>query len=113
MLVRRAISGSVEVIAEAAGPALGPSDDAVYSQGTTTLAPADIVLMYTAGLIGGPGEDLRNGIRRCTEELQAWNPFAPLDELCCDLVVSLAGTLQVDDACVLAVRRSYADVEPR
>jgi serine phosphatase RsbU (regulator of sigma subunit) len=112
MLIRRAFSASVDVLAEAAGPALGPVDEAVYSPGTTTLARGDIVLMYTDGLIERPGEDLQDGIQRLTEELQAWNPRSPLDELCEKLVDTLVGPSQVDDLCVLAVRRPWADVEP-
>jgi hypothetical protein len=43
--------------------------------------------------------------------LQAWNPNASLDELCRKLVATLASPSQPDDLCVLAVRRSRADVE--
>jgi serine phosphatase RsbU (regulator of sigma subunit)/integral membrane sensor domain MASE1 len=110
MLIRRAVSGAVDVLAEAPGPALGRFDEAVYSQGATTLARGDIVLMYTDGLIERPGEDLQLGIRRLINELRAWNPAAPLDELCERLVATLAAH-QLDDICVLAVRRS-ADVDP-
>ena len=112
MLIRRAVSGSVDVLAEAAGPALGSFDEAAYCPGTTTLAPGDIVLMYTDGLIERPCEDLQDGVQRLTEELQAGNPRSPLDELCEELVDTLAGPSQLDDICVLAVRRPWADVEP-
>jgi serine phosphatase RsbU (regulator of sigma subunit) len=105
MLLRRAHPGAVQELAQAGGPALGPFDDATYAEGEVTLNPGDIVLMYTDGLIERRGEDLQDGIARVASELTAWHPCSPLGELCEKLVATLAETPQLDDICVLAVRR--------
>jgi serine phosphatase RsbU (regulator of sigma subunit) len=103
--LRRAHSGAVQELARADGPALGPFGDATYAEGEVTLDHGDIVLMYTDGLIERRGEDLQDGIARVASELTAWHPCSPLGELCEKLVATLAGTPQLDDICVLAVRR--------
>lgn len=105
MLMRRARTGEVLELGQAGGPALGPFDDAIYVESAISLDHGDVVLMYTDGLIERPGEDLRDGIARVASELSAWHPCSPLDELCDKLVATLAGTPQLDDICVLAVRR--------
>lgn len=57
-------------------------------------------------LIERPGEDLQEGIARVAEELRGWHQCAPLGELVEKLVATLAGSPQLDDICVLAVRRA-------
>lgn len=109
LLLRRAGTGEVQELGQAGGPALGPFDDAEYAEETIALGPGDIVLMYTDGLIERPGEDLRDGIARVATELGAWHPCSPLDEMCEKLVATLARTPQLDDICVLAVRRNRSD----
>jgi integral membrane sensor domain MASE1/GAF domain-containing protein len=105
MLLRRARTGEVRELSRSGGPALGPFDDATYAESTVMLDHGDIVLMYTDGLIERPGEDLHVGIARVARELSAWNACSPLPEICDKLVATLAATPQLDDICVLAVRR--------
>jgi serine phosphatase RsbU (regulator of sigma subunit)/integral membrane sensor domain MASE1 len=108
ILIRRAKTGMVEIPPPAEGPALClPSDQDCpqYTQGQTGLDVGDIILMYTDGLIERRGEDLEDGIARVAEQLQAWQPGAPLGSLCDELIASLATEPQLDDMCVLAVSR--------
>jgi stage II sporulation SpoE-like protein len=65
--------------------------------------------MYADGLIERRGEDLREGIARVAERLQAWRSGAPLVSLCDEMVASLAAEPQLDDMCLLAVTRPQPD----
>ncbi len=65
------------------------------------------MLMYTDGLIERRGEDLAEGIARVARQLQGWRPGLPLGHLCERLVESLTAEPQLDDVCVLAVRRPH------
>src|SRR4029453_19240393 len=47
--VRRA-DGRVEFLDFASAPALGIDEDAAYREGTTTLEPGDVLVMYTDGV---------------------------------------------------------------
>jgi serine phosphatase RsbU (regulator of sigma subunit)/integral membrane sensor domain MASE1 len=112
ILIRRAKTGTVEIPPPAEGPALClPSDKDCpqYTQGQTGFDVGDIMLMYTDGLIERRGEDLEEGIARVAEQLQAWQPGAPLGSLCDELIASLAAEPQLDDMCVLAVSRPGPD----
>jgi serine phosphatase RsbU (regulator of sigma subunit)/integral membrane sensor domain MASE1 len=112
ILIRRAKTGTVEIPAPAAGPALClPSDRDFpqYTQGQTGFDVGDIMLMYTDGLIERRGDDLEAGITRVAERLQAWPASAPLGSLCDELIASFATEPQLDDMCVLAVSRPGPD----
>jgi serine phosphatase RsbU (regulator of sigma subunit) len=111
LLIRRARTGLVEALPHTGGPPLGPFEDATYSQRRTRFQPGDIALLYTDGLVERRGEDIRAGIARAEEHLRAWRPGQALDDLCAELVASVAGQPQLDDICVLAVSRIAA--EPR
>ncbi|HEX9065374.1 MAG TPA: SpoIIE family protein phosphatase [Streptosporangiaceae bacterium] len=106
LLVRRAKTGKVEALSAAAGPPLGPFDEAAYSQRRTHFAVGDVLLMYTDGLIERRGDDIADGIAKVSDYLAAWSPHGSLDVLCQELVTALAAQPQLDDICVLAVRRS-------
>ena len=112
ILIRRAKTGTVEILPPAEGPALclpGDHDFPQYTQGQTGFDVGDIMLMYTDGLIERRGEDLEEGIARAAERLQAWQPGAPLGSFCDELIASLAAEPQLDDMCVLAVSRPGPD----
>jgi len=110
ILIRRAKTGTVEIPLPAAGPALClPGDLPQYTQGQTGFDVGDIMLMYTDGLIERRGEDLEEGIARVAERLQAWPPGVPLGRLCDELIACLGAEPQLDDMCVLAVRRLGPD----
>ncbi|HKR67792.1 MAG TPA: SpoIIE family protein phosphatase [Streptosporangiaceae bacterium] len=105
LLIRRAKTGEVEVLPSAGGPPLGPFDDATYTQLRTRFHPGDIALLYTDGLVESRGDDIQLGIERIAAHLRAWEAGRPLDELCAQLVASVADQPQLDDICVLAVSR--------
>ncbi len=112
ILIRRAKTGTVEIPPPAEGLALclpGDQDCPQYTQGQTGFEVGDIMLMYTDGLIERRGEDLEEGIARVAERLQAWQPGAPLGGLCDELIACLGVEPQLDDMCVLAVRRLGPD----
>ena len=111
LLIRRAKTGLVEALPHAGGPPLGPFEDATYSQRRTRFQPGDIALLYTDGLIERRGDDIRAGIARVEEHLRAWRSGRALDDLCAELVASVAAQPQLDDICVLAVSRIAS--EPR
>ncbi|HUA30129.1 MAG TPA: SpoIIE family protein phosphatase [Streptosporangiaceae bacterium] len=116
ILIRRAKTGTVEIPPPAEGPALclpsGPGCPQ-YTQGQMGFDVGDIMLMFTDGLIERRDEDLTEGIARVAERLQAWEPGAPLDDLCDELIASLAAEPQLDDMCVLAVTRLGPDAAAR
>jgi serine phosphatase RsbU (regulator of sigma subunit) len=106
ILVRRAKTGTVEILPAAGGPALClPGGLPRYTEGRAGLGVGDIMLMYTDGLIERRGEDLEEGMTRVAERLRAWPPGAPLGSLCDQLIACLGTEPQLDDMCVLAVSR--------
>jgi serine phosphatase RsbU (regulator of sigma subunit) len=108
ILIRRAKTGTVEILSSAKGPPLclpGGHDVPPYTQGQTDFAAGDIMLIYTDGLIERRDEDLAVGIARVADRLRAWQPGAPLHSLCDELMTCLGAEPQLDDMCVLAVAR--------
>ena len=108
ILIRRAKTGTVEILSSAKGPPLclpGGQDVPPYTQGQTDFAAGDIMLIYTDGLIERRDEDLAVGIARVADRLRAWQPGAPLHSLCDELMTCLGAEPQLDDMCVLAVAR--------
>ncbi|HEX6930526.1 MAG TPA: SpoIIE family protein phosphatase [Streptosporangiaceae bacterium] len=105
LLIRRAGTGAVQTLPAAGGPPLGPFEDATYTQRRARFEPGDIALLYTDGLIERRGDDVQNGICRVADHLRAWPDGGPLEDLCAELVASVAGQPQLDDICVLAVSR--------
>src|SRR6516162_4825684 len=88
ILIRRAKTGAVEILPSAEEPPLclpGDRDIPRYTQGQTSFAPGDIMLIYTDGLIERRDEDLAEGIDRVARRLRAWQPDAPLGGLCGEL----------------------------
>ncbi len=108
ILIRRAKTGTVEILPPAEGPPLclpGDQDSPHYIQGQTGFDVGDIMLMYTDGLIERRDEDLEEGIARVAQRLRTWQPSARLGSLCDELITSLGAEPQLDDMCVLAVSR--------
>lgn len=101
-LLRRAATGEVVQLADAAGPMLGPFDDAVYVQATVAVEPGDVLVMYTDGLVEHYDEDLRAGIAHLQHVLEAWPPEALLD--CEALARDVAPDTHDDDLSLLLVR---------
>lgn len=51
-------------LVDANGPVLGPVKSAHYSDGSIAVGPGDILVMYTDGLVEGPGLVVSDGISR-------------------------------------------------
>jgi len=101
-LLRRAATGEVIVLAEAAGPMLGPFDDTVYVQSTIPVETGDVLLMYTDGVVEHHDGNLRTGIAHLADVVEAWPPEALLD--CEALARDVAPAPHTDDICLLVVR---------
>ena len=101
-LIRRAATGEVIRLSHAGGSLVGPFDDAVYVQCTVSVAPDDVLVMYTDGLVEHHGEDLRSGISHLEQVLTAWPPAALLDSEA--LARDVAPAPHDDDLCLLMVR---------
>jgi phosphoserine phosphatase RsbU/P len=89
-----------------AGPLLGAFDDAAWSEHTAIIAPDELVLMYTDGVIETPGEDDRFGgerLRRFLADHASASPIELLDRLDAALDAFRSGTRQ-DDVVALALR---------
>jgi sigma-B regulation protein RsbU (phosphoserine phosphatase) len=69
-LVRRA-DGHVEHLDEAHGPLVGALPAASFTELEVALAPGDLLLLYTDGVVELPGEDPGAGERRLAEALAA------------------------------------------
>lgn len=101
-VLRRAATGKVVLLSDAKGSLLGPFDDAVYTESTVSVAPGDVLVMYTDGLVEHHGEDLPTGISHLEQVVASWPPSALLD--CEALAESVAPSPHSDDLCLLIVR---------
>ncbi len=101
-LLRRADTGEVVRLSEASGPMLGPFEDAVYVDGTLTVSPGDVLVMYTDGLVEHHDERLDIGIEHLEHVISQWPPGAWFD--CEALAESVAPAIHDDDLCLLMVR---------
>lgn len=101
-LLRRAATGEVIQLGGASGPMLGPFDDSDYVSETVTVAPGDVLIMYTDGLVEHLGIDLRAGLSHLEKVVAAWPPEALLD--CEALAEQVAPSPHTDDLCLLVVR---------
>lgn len=105
MLLRR--GGAVERLATG-GPPLGVFADAQYKQGTTALAPGDVLLVFSDGITEAPGEnDAEFGEARLESALRDRAALPPA-ELCDAIIAAVleyqAGAPQEDDMTVVVAR---------
>ncbi len=109
--VRRA-DGRVEFLDLASAPALGIDEDAAYREGTTTLEPGDVLLMYTDGVTEAldAKEELFSEDRLQTElAASGLRDARDLAEHVLARVTAFAGdTPQADDIALLVLRRGLA-----
>jgi len=100
--LRKAETGEVIQLVDANGPVLGPVKSAHYSDGSIAVGPGDILVMYTDGLVEGPGQVVSDGISRAAHTVAAWPAVKLFD--CTALADHLAPAPRSDDVCVLVVR---------
>lgn len=103
--VLHAGSGTVEVLDTTGGVALGVVEDARPVVVTGVLAPGDVVVLYTDGLVEAPGRDVEQGIDRLlgvVEEAVAARPGSARE------VLAGVQVGDADDRAVLVVRRCSA-----
>ncbi|MCU4185438.1 SpoIIE family protein phosphatase [Acidiferrimicrobium sp. IK] len=86
------------------GPALGVRAGARFDATADRLAPGEVLVLYSDGLIERRGESIDDGLRRL-REAAAGLPAEP-EALCQGLVERLAADGRPDDVTVLAVRRA-------
>ena len=98
-LVRRA-DGRVDVLDGDGSPPIGVFEGIVYRESEDRLEPADVVLLYTDGLIEKPGEDIDVSITALAERIAGLDvDGAFLD----DVVAPLIDTDRRDDVAVLVL----------
>lgn len=106
-LLRRADTGEVLRLSDTSGPMLGPFDDAVFTDHVVPVAPGDVLIMYTDGLVEHYDENLKVGIAHLQHVIEAWPPEALLD--CEALVQAVAPESRDDDLCLLIVKVAADD----
>ncbi|MBO0924984.1 serine/threonine-protein phosphatase [Cellulomonas sp. zg-ZUI199] len=101
--VLHAGSGRIDVLDAAGGVALGILEDMRPGTVTGVLAPGDVVVLYTDGLIEAPGRDVDQGIDRLlgvVEAVVAARPGSAHE------VLAGVRAAEDDDRAVVVVRRS-------
>lgn len=103
--------GDVVQLTDPTGPILGAfADDVHYAENTVRLAPGDTVLVYTDGLVDHRSADPQQSMRDLVA-LVATGARAPERLLREVTDRMLAGGVQEDDVCLLAIHR-LADAVP-
>ncbi|MCW1957431.1 MAG: SpoIIE family protein phosphatase [Mycobacterium sp.] len=102
--LRCAVDGEVIRLAEARGPVLGPVQEATYTGASVRIAPGDILVMYTDGLVERHGMDIEMGLARAQQMIAGWGADDPLPEHCEVLQATLSPRPRADDVCIIAVR---------
>ncbi len=87
---------------EGSGPPLGVLDTWRYEERIAALAPGDVVLLYTDGLIERRGERLDDGLARLSEAAEAIG--GDVVRLCEHIVTAMDAGGADDDVTLLAVR---------
>lgn len=103
-LLRRAATGEVRWLSDTSGAVLGPIADTNYVEGSLTILPNDVLVMYTNGLVERRGVDIESGMAGAAELIAGWTAESPLADDCTTLHETLAPPPRRDDVCVIAVR---------
>lgn len=102
LLVR---DGDATFLEDGLGVLLGVTEGAGAREGTATLRPGDLLVLYSDGLVERRGESLADGLARLAASaagLEVEDPEAVCDALLADLVPP--ALLRGDDVALLAVR---------
>ncbi|HYN94519.1 MAG TPA: SpoIIE family protein phosphatase [Pilimelia sp.] len=104
--VLRTADGSARSLDGPKGMVLGyrPADRP-YPEDAVTLAPGDLVLWYTDGLIERRGYDMHLAVEELRRQLAADPRPADAERLVRELVAAVPAIDQEDDICLLALRR--------
>ncbi|MCU1430394.1 MAG: protein serine/threonine phosphatase [Actinomycetia bacterium] len=103
LLVRA--GGEVEWCAGTSGPPVGIDPHSRYHQIDAVLAPGDVVVLYTNGLVARRHESLDVGLERLRNAATTIAPETDLDGICDHLLSTLLGDISTDDdVAVLALR---------
>ncbi len=103
-LLRQAADGTVVRLDDGHGPVLGPVHDATYSEARIRIAPDDILVMYTDGLVERHGVDIEVGLAQAEQIIADWGRGTGLNESVDVLAQRLAHRPRSDDVCIIAVR---------
>ena len=100
--------GSTSFAGTSTAPPLGaPCSRYDCGKAEADLRLGDTLVLYTDGVIEGPGRGIEEGMVRLSDQARRLGPDAPVDELCRQLIqLGLDGDGATDDLSVLAVRRS-------
>ena len=103
--------GSTDTIAGGSSAVLGAPMSIEHSQGTHTIDPGDVVVLYTDGLVEMPGGSLDDGLARLAETIA--RPGRGDAEAMCEQVLSgMTPRSLRDDIALLAVRISASSDVP-
>ena len=94
--------GRCEFLPEATAPPIGLLPDGLYEEGQTILAPGDMLLLYTDGLIERRGENLNTGLDRL--RLAASEPCADAEALASRIELAAADGPRADDIAILVAQ---------
>ncbi len=103
-LLRRASTGEVRRLSDAAGSALGRTTEAPYTEASLTVYRGDILVMYTDGLVGNRRADMESGISTAAQMMFDWNDETHLSDNCAALHETLAPPPRSDDVCIVSAR---------
>ena len=103
-LLRRCGSDTVTWLDGGRGVVLGVVRDASYAQSQEVIAPGDILVMYTDGLVERRGQDIETVMLEAQRHIAGWNADTSLHDACKRLIAALSPLPRRDDVCVLAVR---------
>lgn len=103
-LLRHAADGAVVRLDDSHGPVLGPVRDATYSERRIRIAPDDVLVMYTDGLVERHGVDIEVGLTQAQQMIAGWDRGTGLAESVEALAQGVAHLPRSDDVCIIAVR---------
>ena len=99
--------GSTSFVGTNATPPLGaPCSGHDCGKADANLRLGDTMVLYTDGVIEGPGRSIEEGMVRLSDQARRLGPNVPVHDLCRQLIqLGLDGDGTTDDLTVLAVRR--------
>ncbi|MGA4545518.1 SpoIIE family protein phosphatase [Uniformispora flossi] len=96
-------AGVPRVLEPPRGMVLGATLEADYGTGSVALAPGDMLLMYTDGLVARRGDDLGRGLSRLVRSLRE-DPSDDLQACITRIMRDLGAPNPRDDTCLIGIR---------